>query len=239
MKKTCKKLLAVILALTMLLAIVPTMASAKSYPEIEGIQVREKKVMSVGDTYTIKKQKAATEINAIWYGYVDYVVDFCYDEEDSSEVTLEAVCEGVELVRVSNYKYDSRNEWYDLIDEYYIVVIVESEEVSVEDMGEITSLYDTYTSCNYRSGDCLYACFDSLDGEYGTYFTEYYVTYNGDIFVDEGGIIDTYSSTGNASGVYYVIDAQGNIFSADFEAEVTYTFWQHLIRIFLFGWLWY
>ncbi|MGN1169223.1 MAG: hypothetical protein ACI4RB_03795, partial [Acutalibacteraceae bacterium] len=63
--------------------------------------------------------------------------------------------------------------------------------------------------------------------------------YSGDAtYVDQSGYV---YGAGTGTDYYYgvVVDTNGHFEYVDFSVTVRYSFVQWLIRIFLFGWLWY
>jgi len=238
MKNTGKKILAVIMAMVMLLSVFSVMASAKTYPKIDGVKLKETRYVKVGDTFSISKLKNATGIQAAWYGSNSDSVQYAFNKsENPTKVTFLAVCEGVELFLVENYDKN-----YDTIDRYYFAVVVESDTIKREDMGTINEIFDISMEFTYKdmTDPYLYAEIDADYGDAGVWFVEYYVpdVEDSEIYVDETGGVDVFG-TGSAYGTYYVIDAQGNFYYSTYYATVSYTWWQQIIRYVLLGFLWY
>lgn len=245
MKKTLSKILAVMLAMTFIFSLVPTMAGAEKVSQIEGLNIKAQYLVKAGEPLTISKSSAASEIFVYLCGYRNNGGDLDYDYNSScTSVTFTAQDAGVYLVYVENLRKLNSSDpdsAYEAIDSAWIIIVAEKGEVKKNTMGCITKLYDTSNSCNYKSNkddNYLWAEYDADYGANGIFYTEYYVYEGGDGFADEYGVIST-DLAGDSYGTYYVIDAQCNVYRAGFDASVTYTWWQWIIRILLLGFLWY
>ena len=57
-------------------------------------------------------------------------------------------------------------------------------------------------------------------------------------YVDDYGNVDTYT-VGSSTVACFAVTTSGSISATTCEVTVRYSFFQWLIRIFLFGWIWY
>lgn len=105
--------------------------------------------------------------------------------------------------------------------------------VCVEPTVKSVSLGDV--SMDYKSSKTLTSEITADDG------AEYTVTYSSDsmnVTVDENGKIYA-AKRGTASITVTVTDSQGNVVTDTCKVTVEYTWWQWIIKIVLFGWIWY
>ena len=89
---------------------------------------------------------------------------------------------------------------------------------------------------NYKSEQNLDSPFLLTSGDVDFY--SFYVTLDGDVYVDDYGNVDTYT-VGSSTVACFAVTTSGSISATTCEVTVKYSFLQWLIRIFLFGWIWY
>lgn len=240
MKITCRKILAVVLSMIFVLSLVPTVASAKKCTKIDGVTIKNTVYLDVGETVTYNKASGADYIFGCTCGYCTADVGFTFKSSETS-ITFTGVSEGVAIVYIESCKTVDKDgsDVDETVSAGYYVFVVESGDYSHEEMGTITALKDTYAEARYKeSGPVyLYADFNCSVGD-GANYAEVYVYEGGDSWVYDNGELDT-TTVGEAYGTYYVADAQGNVYSANFSTSVSYTWWQWIIRILLLGFLWY
>lgn len=124
------------------------------------------------------------------------------------------------------------------------------KELSVDDTkyiveDEDVSEFTVYDNClnvdvsdaviNYKSSATLSPVITADDG------AEYTVTYSSDsknVTVDENGKIYG-AKKGSANITVTVTDTNGNVVTGTCKVTVEYAWWQWLIKIVLFGWIWY
>ena len=244
MKKSARKILSVILAVVTLLSLT-VMASAKEAKPlgyIEGIPVKSKIVLDLGQTYTIPAVKGAEDYSAWYMGDNDYSVS-AYLEEGKTPV-LFARDEGVALYEVIAYDvttyYEDGEKYYnyETIDDYFIIIAVRPYKETNFDFGEVTDIYMPDVEITYKNESYVYP--DIYTDDDYAYYCTYFVNhdYNYVDLYEDGTVCGSYKS-GTDNCACYVVDAQGNVYSQDFSITVKYSFVQWLIRIFLFGWIWY
>ena len=245
MKKSARKILSVILAVVTLLSLTVIASAKETKPlgYIEGIPVKSKIVLDLGQTYTIPAVKGADDYTAWYMGDNDYSVTTYYEEGKTP--VLFAKEEGVALFEVFAYDVttyiEDGEECYDYetIEDYFIIVAVRPYKETNFDFGKVTDIYMPDVVLNYREEAYLYPDIYTKDGDFAyccTYFVDYDYTC-ADLWED-GTVAGSFNS-GTDNCICYVVDAQGNIYSQDFTINVKYSFVQWLIRIFLFGWIWY
>lgn len=171
------------------------------------------------------------------YEYVDAisldsgVFECIYDEETGFVTDLWAVDNGVALI----YIYFLDEEW-NLVDDYYALVVVSDGT----DLGEVTDVEMDDVTLNYNEygyiGPDVYGYGD--EGAY--YCTLYNYDYdNSPFYLDNDGFIDSSYGRGTDYAECYVIDTQGNIFCESFEIEVKFSPIQWIIYYLIFGWIWW
>lgn len=244
MKKTSKKILSVVLAIVTLLSftVIASAKATKPLGYIEGVPVKAKYTLDLGQTLTISAFKGATSYSAWFIGDNDYSVT-AYCEEGKTPV-LFAKEEGVALFEIRAYKdytfFEDGEEYsdFEILDDYYIIIAVRPYKEPNFNFGEVTGLYMPDVELNYKEESYIYPdIYTSSDYAYCcTYFVNHDYTC-ADLWED-GTIGWTYAK-GKDNCTCYVVDAEGNIYSEDFSITVKYSFIQWIIRILLFGWIWY
>lgn len=229
MKKGLKKVLAIVLTLSVLLC--------------TGISI-------TADAYYIDYGESGEfEISGIYYGtpgevtpfdlddpgveYDDYscvvihydIGDFVYDDEGEI-VGLEGYQNGVAIINVYFF------EGEDIVaDKYYVFAVSDGEE-----LGELTDATVANIDAKYKEEGSL-VVFPAYDSKEAPYYCVLVDDTDSPIWIDDG----TYyaDEVGSGSAIVYVIDAEANVFTTYIDVDVNYSFLQWIIRIFLFGWIWY
>lgn len=237
MKRISKKFLALFLAVIMTLSVFAVLASAKTYPVIDGIELRERRTVAVGDTFPYSRQEDAKDFHLQVMGSGSDILEITYSlGKRASKAIIVAKEEGVALLLVRSFDDE------DVIDEYFILVVVYSSDVPLKTMGKVTGIRDTSASYTYKQIDktVIKADIDYTEGKNGIWYTQYCTVENtaGDVGVDNSGNVYI-SGVGTTSGKYYVVDSKGNVFSASYSVSASYTWWQKLIIFLFFGWIWY
>ena len=156
-----------------------------------------------------------------------YSSDESVVEVDESGTDAYAVNEGIALITIEQYDEDYNYLGY----ERNFAVVSETRcDGHIED---ITALDVTF---NYKSEQNLDSPFLLTSGDVDFY--SFYVTLDGDVYVDDYGNVDTYT-VGSSTVACFAVTTSGSISATTCEVTVRYSFFQWLIRIFLFGWIWY
>lgn len=248
MKKTSKKILSAVLALIMLMSMT-LIASAKEKKPlgyIEGIPVRARYEINVGDFFEIPEMKNADEICASTWGDSYYIAEVLYDDEGMNATEIFAKEAGVAVINIWGYEkefdyydeeYDEDVYYYNLIDDYFIIVVINPRNHAY-DLGEVTDMYMPDITLNYK--DSTYIFPEIETGEDGAFMCTFYILNGGDdcAWLYDDGYVEAFDR-GTMDATCYLIDAQGHVYSSDFSVTVKYTFWQWIIKILLFGWIWY
>ena len=245
MKKTKRRILSVVLAIITLLSLTTIAGAKASRPlgYIEGIPVKAKYDLTVGEAMDIAPIKGADGSSAWYMGTNDYSVDVYYDEDGVYAEEFFAKEEGVALMEVVGYKYYSEyvdgdwEEYSEIIEDYFVIIAVHPRKGDY-DLGEVTYTYMDDIKLNYKAEDYAWPNVETADDD-GAYFSAYFVNhdYNAADLMEDGYIYTFGTGTDNCT--CYVVDGQGNIFENDFTITAKYSFLQWLIRIFLFGFIWY
>lgn len=110
-----------------------------------------------------------------------------------------------------------------------------SQYAIVEMCGGVKSVSIGNVTMNYKDSKTLSPIITADDG------AEYTITYSSDsknVTVDENGKIYG-AKKGTANITVTVTDSNGNTVSDTCKVTVEYSFWQWIIKIVLFGWIWY
>lgn len=232
MRKTMKKVLAVVLCLSVLLTIAP-IAFAVSAEEDGGYNFKGVYRIKQGESLTI--DVPSTVLDAYDFGaYVEYEGIATVSEIENGQITIYADSEGWGATPLCFDMYDEEGWW---IDSFNYVVFVYSED-DAQMTGRVTDItvYDARVKCETN---------DNLDYDVdaeGDISWDYLVYYDGyGIDVDYDGEFYAYDR-GEVEGILYAIDTNGNIVSDSFTITSTFTVWQwvkYIVRSivdFLFGW---
>lgn len=229
MKITLKKILAVVLALAVIMCTGASLTANAYY-----IEYGESGKFEISGTYYgAPGEVSPFDLDDPGVEYDDYVCsvihydigDFVYDD-DGEIVGLEGYQNGVAVINVYFYYGEEM-----VADKYYVFVVSDGE-----DLGELAYATAYDIEANYKDEG-----FVSLYLDYESEETPYYCVLVDDtdspIWIDDGYYYA--GETGSGSAIVYVIDAEANVFVTHIKVDVTYSFLQWFIRIFLFGWLWY
>lgn len=156
-----------------------------------------------------------------------YSSDESVVEVDESFTKAYAVNEGISLITIEQYDKDYN---YLGCERNFAVVSETRCDGYIED---ITALDVTF---NYKSKAYIDSPFLLTSGDVDFY--SFYVTLDGDIYVDDYGYVDT-NSVGSSTVACFAVTTSGSISVTTCKVTVSYSFVQWLIRIFLFGWIWY
>ncbi|GEM_PF-5350667 len=243
--KTTKKILAFVMILSLLFAMFSSgmSVSAAKYGEIERIPVLGKYVISTGESFELSRVFRNRETNNCTAEVMNknyYTVSIAVDEEtgDAQRIVADTKDCGVNLISVCEYfRHDGFN---DFVEHYYIIIVVESGTVKVADMNEIYKVEMPDLKIKYKSKAFPEEIITVPNVDSDIYCAEvcFISSEDGKVFVDDDGYIYG-GKTGSYDARLYVIDALGHVFSENFTVKVQYSLGQWLIRIFLFGWLWY
>lgn len=147
----------------------------------------------------------------------------------------------IPLVDNATFTYLGQTYNFGNIDEDTVGILKLAEDSSTDCEFEITSIKVNSVSVdnismNYMDSTTITPMVE-VDGD-----VDYTVTYsssNTDIVsVDENGRVTT-NGTGSAEITVTVTDEFGNTVTDTCDVEVSYTWWQWIIVIVLFGWIWY
>lgn len=106
----------------------------------------------------------------------------------------------------------------------------------VEKLGKVKSVSVNDISMDYKSSA---AVTPSISVDSGVEYTVVYSSSNADVVsIDSNGRLTT-NGTGSATITVTVTDEYGNTVSDTCEVNVKYNWWQWIIVIVLFGWIWY
>lgn len=128
---------------------------------------------------------------------------------------------------VSCKSEESEKEVLGKINDVSTADIKKSKSVKLVSLGNMTM--------NYKDSKTLSPIITADDG------AEYTITYSSDsknVTVDENGKIYG-AKKGTANITVTVTDSNGNTVSDTCKVTVEYSFWQWIIKIVLFGWIWY
>ncbi len=228
MKKGLKKILAVVLTLAVLLcsgASLTANAYYIEYGESGEFEISGTYYGTPGEITPFDMVDPGVEYDEYYVSVIGYVGDCVYDD-DYNVTGFEAYYNGVDIINV--YFYNDSEMVADL---YYLFVVSDGE-----DLGELTYATAYNIDANYKEEGYLDIYLD-----YETEEMPYYCVLVDDtlspIYIDgEYYYADT---VGSGNAIVHIIDAAGNVFSTCIEVNVNYTFLQWVIRILLFGWLWY
>lgn len=147
------------------------------------------------------------------------------------------------------------DEVYSLTDVYYLGSEEEWDEVYIEEYGNDALLDATihFSSWGDKKGDVVAVYVDDLTliytearkletiighEEYAEYTVKYYSDSDNVIVNEDTGMLYG-AKRGSANITVEVTDSNGNVLTDTCKVTVEYTWWQWLIKIVLFGWIWY
>lgn len=228
MKKGLKKILAVVLTLAVLLCSGASLSANAYYINYDvcgEFKLSGTYYGAPGEITPFDLVDPGVEYDEYYVSVVGYVVGCVYDD-DYNVTGFESYCNGVDIINV--YFYNDSEMVADL---YYLFVSTDGE-----DLGELTYATAYNVDANYKQEGYLDIYLD-----YETEETPYYcvlvddmaspISFDGEYyFADE---------VGSGVAIVYIVDAAGNVFATCIDVNVNYTFFQWIIRILLFGWLWY
>lgn len=262
MKKT-KKFVAIILTVLMLMSAVPLFASAAGAAP-DAVKSQSVKECSIYDGDELEIDKTVNvnirdtvnfdEIEDSEFTYAEVMstnseiieINFDKNSDYSSAVSFTAVDYGVVVLTVFGYKeiFDEINDEYnyDIVGEYTWLVIVNDPD----GMGSVTGITAFDETFRYKEAfsfsepniTWVHPVVETAD-ESPAYYAVIYSTPNytdSNVFLD-GTVVTNFVGVNNCT--VYVIDADGQIFTDNCTITVSYTWWQQIIMVFLFGWLWY
>lgn len=154
--------------------------------------------------------------------------------EGTERVTVTPLQEGAKFV----YMEEVRE--FDGMDEGELILST-TDEVEHKDeiwrpVGKVYSVNIDDVTLNYKNSAIINTTVDSDEG--ATYKKEYHSSDESVVTVDEDGKITTHGK-GSATITCVVTDENGNTVEDTCKVTVNYAFWQWLIVILLFGWIWY
>lgn len=231
MKKSLKRILAFILVATFMFAGVQSANAADAstydgagseYIDFEGTYFVDIEEFCPGDIPNVLD-------NAVSFEFISYN----YDVVDIVDGDLYGVDYGATVIEIAQYDNDG-----DYVGSVYCLAVV-VDEYDRQNDGHIVEAYGNDVTINYKQEAWLEPYVEVESEDYLYYYTVILNPYTGSAsYVDEDGYV---YGTGTGTDYYYgvVVDTSGNYEYVDFSVTVRYSFIQWLIRIFLFGWLWY
>ncbi|MGN1479179.1 MAG: hypothetical protein ACI4XH_05375 [Acutalibacteraceae bacterium] len=231
MKKSFKRILAFVLVAAFMLAGVQSASAAdvatydgagSEYIDIEGTFLVDLEGFCPGDIPNVLD-------NAEYFEFYSYD----YDVVDIVDGDLYGVNYGATVIEIEQYDSD-----YDYVGSIYCLAVV-VDEYDRQNDGYIVEAYGCDETINYKQETWLEPYVETEGEDYLYYYTVILNPYSGDAsYVEQNGYV--YGS-GTGTDYYYgvVVDTSGHFEYVDFSVTVRYSFVQWLIRIFLFGWIWY
>lgn len=225
MKKTFKRVLAVFLLVAFVLSSAPIAGAEWSSDDnwdivgIAGVYMSKPKEYIPLDMMDVIKGAKYFEA----YSSDETVVRI----DDPESLEGYATGEGVAIITI--YEYDKHHNYLGC--EQNIAAISKRRC-----KGTINESYIDDITVNYKSNSYMPEAAVYSEGDVD--YWNYYITLSGDIYVDNTGHIETYN-TGSSTVACVSIATNGSASIALSNVTVKYSFGQWLIRIFLFGWLWY
>ncbi len=120
--------------------------------------------------------------------------------------------------------------------DFSVQVVNEMPSPEPEVKGKVNSVDINNISMNYKDSTTLTP---SINADSGVKYDATYSSSDTDVVsVDSNGRLTT-NGTGSATITVTVTDEHGNTVSDTCDVEVKYTWWQWIIVIVLFGWIWY
>lgn len=231
MKKSFKRILAFILVAAFMLAGVQS-ASAAEASTYDGWEY-----MNIEGTYLVDIDGFCPTDIPLILDNAEYFEFYSYDSEIVRVVndgnSLFGVSFGATVIEIEQYDSD-----YDYVGSIYCLAVV-VDEYDRQNDGYLVSAYGYDETINYKQETWLTPEIYT-EGEDTVYcYTVILNPYSGDAsYVEQNGYV---YGTGTGTDYYYgvVVDTNGNYEYVDFSVTVKYSFVQWLIRIFLFGWIWY
>ena len=243
MKKSLRKILAIVLCLSVFLTISP-LAMAASTTSDDGYNFRGVYRVKYRQTLTVNipKEVRAAEHYEIYIHNEDIAIT---TDISSKTINLVGYSWGSTVLSYDIYEvyegidvYGDTFEYYDYVDTYnYVVIVYDDEDAQLN--GEVTDIYvnGVDTVCDQEG----YLEYDwSTNGDVYVSTIVYYDGYGIDVFDD--GYYYAYDR-GEVNGIIYAIDTNGNIVSDTFTITARYTPWQWIKNVFsnifnfLFGWI--
>lgn len=231
MKKGLKKILAVILTLSVLLCTGISLTTANAYyieyGENDTLEIFGRYYCAPGESIPFDVCYPDVEFDYYYPVVLDYNIgDAVYDDEGEC-IGFEGYQNGVTLINVVFCDEDGSI----VADQFNLFIVSDGE-----DMGELTYATAYNIDANYKEEGYI-----SLYLDYETEETPYYCVLVDDLdspiyLENEYYYAD---SVGSGSAIVYIIDAQGNVFASAIDVDVNYSIIQWIIRIIFFGWLWY
>ena len=110
------------------------------------------------------------------------------------------------------------------------------EKISTPTQGKVKSVSVDSVTMNYKASTTIKPKIDADEGI--TYTVQYESSNPKVVSVDENGNVKALKK-GNATITVTVTDQYGNVVKDTCTVTVKYTFFQWIIKILLFGWIWY
>lgn len=217
MKKITKKILSVVLALSVLLcsslalSLSAYAADDVVFTDSLGIEYRGQILYGVpGEEIDLTPVLPADPDYFMGVSSLDYsVVEDIWNEDGSEILSVDAIDNGVALINV----------WYvegeDIVDDFYVLVVVSDGA----ELGSVTSMDVDDVCLGYEEEVYIYPNVES-DNEgvfYCAFFDSY--DYEAPFMIFNDGSCFGYDG-GSGEAVCYIIDAQGDVFTDTFEIEV-------------------
>ena len=232
-----KLIIPLFLILTIFIGTTVTVSAAPppSYIYCEDIGYDYVISMSINDSYDLTSYypRGTKSISSCTYN--SDVVDVEYY---SGRYYIEPYNCGITEVYIDCY---DRNDFY-LETISFIVAVFSSQDIR-----NTTTIYNSYFpqssySSRYKA-DSAYIDDPYVDCETSKYsddfvYYNYFIQLYGDIYVDEMGFYDTYV-TGYSDVACISVAPDGSYNIALTDVTVKLVWWQWLIKILLFGWIWY
>lgn len=250
--KSAKKILAAFLAVVLLLSGTSLLASAATAQSVgtnsiydgDALVIEKTYRVHVGDTVKLDKVAGAEYADAMILGDNADGIDFTFKAAGGTE-SFTAVQYGVYLMHTTYIKWI-----YDAAADDYIVHVVKETDalIIVEDplgMGEVTTMAAHDETFRYKqssgSDDNYVWANPNVETKNNdeAYYTVVYVPddLHGSAVRFDGSVYTKLTNKSHCT--VYVLDAAGHILHDTCTITVKYVWWQQLIRIFLFGFIWY
>ena len=230
MKKGLKKILAVVLTLSVLLctgASLTANAYYIEYPESGELEITGIYYGAPGEFTPFDVSCPDVDFEYYYPIVLDTDIGDCVYDDNGDCSGFEGYQTGVTII---NVVFCNENDEI-VADQYNVFVVSDGE-----DMGELTYATAYNIDAKYKEEGCLSLYLD-YDSEEMPYYCVLVDDLDSPIYLEgESYYAD---AVGSGSAIVYVIDAHGNVFPTVIEVNVNYTLIQWIIRILFFGWLWY
>lgn len=224
MRKTMKKILAVVLCLSVLLTISPIAFAKEVIADDGGYNFKGVYRVQQGQLIKIQVPESIRGAEAHTFYIDDESIAVSTQEDESGYISVIGRLWGATVISFESYNVEKEEIDGELCDVYetvetlnYVIMVFDEEDANMT--GKVTGVTVGDVNCHYDDeGELNYEV--EQDGEV------YYDTIV--YFEDDGFVFDNYGSyhaydRGNGEGILYVIDTNGNIVSDTFTATAKMT----------------